>query len=393
MRTSSLLFLLMICSAGVAGENTVPLYAGFRASRILGSYPNRQFPAAGYWVQVGNEMAGRFPGATPAGVWIVSLYQSGGTTQLNFPSSGGSIPNVQFTGTDQNEAYLSRFDTSGVKVWLQVEPGAASMDTLISLVLNRYKKHPSVIGFGVDVEWYFANTNSGGKKLTDSIAQHWEAKVRSIDSTYTLFVKHYAQSWMPPTYRGKILFVDDSQDFNFAGDPFAAMVSEYKSWGTKFSPNPVAFQFGYPADTTWWKKLSDPSKTIGAALLAAIPNTSALFWVDFTVTQIFPITSIPRPSPSALRSFSLEQNFPNPFNPSTTIRFTLPSEHHVELSIYTLIGQRIATIADETLPAGTWERRWNTHAAAGVYLYQLRATPVGITGPTHSERRTMILLR
>ena len=236
--------------------------AGFRASRILQSYPNRVFPNAGYWTYVGKQMSQRFTGYNPGGVWIVSLYIDNGVTQMNFPSQGISLPNVNFISVDQNEEYLTRFDNEGVKVWLQVEPGAANLDTLISIVLNRYKHHPCVAGFGVDVEWLDAQSYSGGRKLNDAEAERWEKKVKSIDSSYSIFLKHYASRWMPPNYRGNILFVDDSQGFT----SFNQIISEFKAWGSAFPKNNVAFQFGYDADKWIWSQYPDPAKKIGDEL-------------------------------------------------------------------------------------------------------------------------------
>jgi hypothetical protein len=90
---------------------------------------------------------------------------------------------------------------------------------------------------------------------------------------------------MPPLYRGSILFIDDSQQFSSLNE----MVNEFSDWGSWFSPNSVAFQFGYQPDSSWWHQYKDPAKTIGDAILATIPNTEGLFWVDFTITQIFSI--------------------------------------------------------------------------------------------------------
>ena len=346
------------------------LIAGFRASRVLQSYPNRQFPSADYWISVGNRMSQKFSGASPVGIWIVSLYQNSNITQFNFPSDGKSYPFIQFISSDQNESYLSRFDSAGVNVWLQVEPGGAGMDTLIDLVLNRYKQHSCVKGFGVDVEWFYAATNSGGRKVTDSMAQRWEQKVKSIDSTYTLFLKHYGQSWMPPIYRGTILFVDDSQEFTSG---LTQMVSEFKSWGAKFSPNKVVFQFGYPKDSTWWKLYADPPKTIGDALLANVPNTYGLFWVDFTVVRVFPVLQVREASLVLPDEFLLEQNYPNPFNPITDLRFTIADLRFVTLRIYDVLGREAITLVNERLNPGSYTERWDAgNFPSGVYLCRLQ---------------------
>lgn len=370
-----LLILFLFCAAQT--QAGTPSYAGFRASRILNSYPNRVFPTPQYWSSTAKQIAQKFPGSQPAGIWIVSLYIDNGITQCNFPSGGISLPNVNFISTDQNETYLKHFDTTGIKVWLQIEPGNAEIDTLISIVLNRYKHHPSVIGFGIDVEWYRNNA-----KVPDSLAQRWDEKVRAIDSSYTLFLKHYAQSWMPPKYRGKILFVDDSQNFNFAQNPFNAMVSEFKSWAGKFSPNASAFQFGYTADSVWWKNFSDPMKTIGDALSANISTLSALFWVDFTIIKVFPPTAVRRENTVPV-IFSLEQNFPNPFNPATTIQYSLSRNSRsdgsekripVTLTVYNSLGQKAAELVNEMQEEGTYSVSFNASSLpSGMYFYRLEA--------------------
>ena len=72
--------------------------------------------------------------------------------------------------------------------------------------------------------------------------------------------------------------------------------------------------------------------------------------------------------------FTLHQNFPNPFNPSTTIRFELERESFVTLKIFDLFGRTVATLADERLAAGTFSRSWNAFALpSGPCYYRLQA--------------------
>lgn len=71
---------------------------------------------------------------------------------------------------------------------------------------------------------------------------------------------------------------------------------------------------------------------------------------------------------------SLGQNFPNPFNPTTTIRFALPTRAHVTLSVFNTIGQAVATLVNEVLEAGYHETVFDGgNLASGVYFYRLRA--------------------
>jgi hypothetical protein len=86
-------------------------------------------------------------------------------------------------------------------------------------------------------------------------------------------------------------------------------------------------------------------------------------------------------------AFSLAQNFPNPFNSRTTIRFALPSPAHVTLKVFDILGQDVATITDEHLGQGTYERNFDASGlASGLYVYRLMAG-------AYAESRKMILTK
>jgi hypothetical protein len=227
-------------------------------------------------------MAAKFPGAKPAAIWIVGILDGEGT-YLSFGCEPED-PNIHCGYVDINEKILTLFDEKGFEVWLQVEPGNADIDELIGIVLHQYKHHPSVVGFGIDVEWYKSTSGPQGQPITDEEARRWVAAVRRHNPKYRLFLKHWEKDWMPPAERDGIFFVDDSQQF----DSFEEMVSEFRAWGEAFAPAPVGFQYGYPTDKVWWQGLQDPPRDIGQELLEGIPNTQGLFWVDFTVLDVFP---------------------------------------------------------------------------------------------------------
>ena len=91
-------------------------------------------------------------------------------------------------------------------------------------------------------------------------------------------------------------------------------------------------------------------------------------------------------------AFNLAQNFPNPFNQATVIRIDLETRAEMELAVYNIAGQKVATLAQGLYPAGaytfTWDGR-NTHGAelaSGVYCYRLRANG-------REQTRKLILLR
>jgi len=86
-------------------------------------------------------------------------------------------------------------------------------------------------------------------------------------------------------------------------------------------------------------------------------------------------------------AFELVQNFPNPFNPTTTISFTLPKKANVRLVVFNVLGQSVATLVNGEMPAGAHEVVWDAdESPTGVYFYRLSAEKESIT-------RKMLLLK
>lgn len=72
--------------------------------------------------------------------------------------------------------------------------------------------------------------------------------------------------------------------------------------------------------------------------------------------------------------FALEQNYPNPFNPSTKISYSIPTEGNVELKIYDILGNEVATLVNEVKAPGYYSADFNASSlASGVYVYTIRA--------------------
>ncbi|MCB0274504.1 MAG: T9SS type A sorting domain-containing protein [Calditrichaeota bacterium] len=88
-----------------------------------------------------------------------------------------------------------------------------------------------------------------------------------------------------------------------------------------------------------------------------------------------------------ISTFELKANYPNPFNPSTTIEFALPRAGHARLVIYNSLGQVVGVLVNETLQAGRFRYRWQAgNLASGMYYYQLIAGDF-------LQTRTMLLVK
>jgi len=93
-------------------------------------------------------------------------------------------------------------------------------------------------------------------------------------------------------------------------------------------------------------------------------------------------------------TFSLAQNYPNPFNPSTKIRFSIPSVtlsgvegSRVQLKVYDVLGNDVATVVNEEKPAGNYEVNFNaSQLSSGIYFYKLQAG-------SFIQTRKMILIK
>lgn len=93
--------------------------------------------------------------------------------------------------------------------------------------------------------------------------------------------------------------------------------------------------------------------------------------------------------------FSLYQNFPNPFNPVTTIKYDLPKDVKVTIKIYDILGREVETLINNELrSAGRYEINWNANKyASGVYIYRIEARRVGSSTSSFVDTKKMVLLK
>ncbi|RMF65269.1 MAG: T9SS C-terminal target domain-containing protein [Calditrichaeota bacterium] len=168
------------------------------------------------------------------------------------------------------------------------------------------------------------------------------------------------------------------------GDNLDVLLSTTGGDSTKFFTILVTtISFSGPGNNDWQRfafaltDFVDAGSDIFVAFRERVANTSnsgdALFLDLVEVLNL--ITSVQDDHPAVPGGFSLHQNYPNPFNPTTNITFTVPQQTAVNLEVYNVLGQRVASLLHgEIFAAGEHTLRFDGAGLAnGIYYYRLQA--------------------
>lgn len=179
-----------------------------------------------------------------------------------------------------------------------------------------------------------------------------------------------------------ILLVSKPVSLNFSGwkevkikldeDNFS-IVSKFDDDFTVTEEEAIGIQFEYETG----KDYKDSKFTTGIALISEIQNKDS-----FTQSEKDSNTSI-----NDKESYFHAKNYPNPFNPNTTISFTLQESSYVKLTVYDRLGREVKTLIDENRNAGTHTTEFNASGLpSGIYFYRIKTE-------SRTEVRKMILAK
>lgn len=249
----------------------------------------------------------------PTNVWIVGGIGGDanikeGYCMLEFSPPAGKTEsdyeNIVFR-TDKEgrqDSALAYFDTYGIKVYLQVEAGMADMNTLITLVLDRFGHHECVVGFGIDIEWYPSPLDASGEYVGtidewDNVTNEWapisnsdvekfDKLIKSYNPKYRLFLKHWVESMVGGSGVSDVIYINDAQGYS----GLSQLADEFTDWARTYKNNDVGFQIGYGSDEPWWKDYPDPVHDLGQHIYKEINKVNPLqnvhiYWVDFTLAH------------------------------------------------------------------------------------------------------------
>jgi len=145
-----------------------------------------------------------------------------------------------------------------------------------------------------------------------------------------------------------------------------------------------------------WKVKNLPDSTTDISL-----NVSRLVEKQWNPVAVFPygqhinftpVTNIENLNNGLPTTYDLENNYPNPFNPTTVIRYQVPEKTAVTLKIYNILGQQVKTLVNERKLPGYYSIQWqgdndsDTHVSSGIYIYRM------IAG-SFIKSKTMVLVR
>jgi len=152
------------------------------------------------------------------------------------------------------------------------------------------------------------------------------------------------------------------------GNPGSSFRMDLNAIGVGFDTTAMRV-LSRPNSTTAWQYAGSAAGYSGGSVADTAISTFGQFAVGLgpKVTAVEGSSSLPK-------EITLMRNYPNPFNPSTTIKYQLPSEARVSLVVYSLLGQQVATLIDEMKPAGDHAVTFDaSKLSSGLYLYQLKA--------------------
>ncbi len=328
-----------LAANSLSSENPSVDVAGWRSSDYgmqdpqavcqgTGAYGGKCSVQPSYWIAAAQGMAAKFPGSQPGGIYTIGFIQNMGTempAELKTDLNGMSSVTFSAAGQQANpEVMLNAFDAAGLKIILAVEPGNANINQLATKLLNKYKHHPSVVGFGIDNEWF--KTEKGNVKMTAAEATTFRDAIESVNPAYKTIIKHF-DSTMLPKGIPRVIYLTDTCNFSSLN----AAVTDYVAWANTFAGSQVGYQFGYdlfevgsPDDQLWWGPLGTngtPAKVITDKIMTARPSTDiySVYWADFTIKTQFPLNYSPSQTPTHIPT------------PTTSLA---PTPHYVTPTIY-----------------------------------------------------------
>ena len=371
-------------------DGTQALLYDQTAGGNVNGYASQDFEASfdNYDCQIGDDFVVTAPGWSINQVVVAGTYSvAGPATGFNvyfYTNSGGIPGTLVYTGLSQ--AYT--FDGASIFTITLATPAVLTPG-------NYWVSVQCKMDFGVGGQWYWNQVDGAHA----GVAQ-WQNPGGGFATA--------CATW--GSVQTCIAAVGTDQHFAIYGDPivpvelksFTANASEglvQLSWATATETNNQGFEVqrsvgeefvtigfveGHGTTTeSQTYSYSDKNVNVGS-------YSYRLKQVDFNGTfEYSDVVAVDVPAPAV---FALDQNYPNPFNPSTKITFSLAMDSKINLTVFNVLGQEVATLVNTNMVAGSHNVNFDASALnSGVYLYRIEAT--GVNGTSFIDVKKMILTK
>lgn len=327
-------------------------------------------------------------------VYFALVVRDEGTPMIETPAT----PNLAFN-YDHMSVYLGLFDIGNLPGSPHVEgtsPGTVSSFKFINPVTEEE--------FEANRHYRIA---PGFDNTTTTLGPDYQMLIRAVDYDANSFVSEqftysgaYVDTTIQGTFAATALFADENGYFLEWKVPFASLAGQISKRQSPFAdftwplfePAPGKI-IVFDADVTdlddgdrgnnrylrmgrypgLWRDANNFGMR-GQIIEAGIPSSVSITYADERSGE--------RPT-----TIELSQNFPNPFNPTTSIRFALPESQHVRLSVFNMLGQEVAVLVNGVQPSGVSTISFDaSNLSSGMYIYRL-------TTGAETVSRKMLLLK
>ncbi|MCI0495995.1 Ig-like domain-containing protein, partial [candidate division KSB1 bacterium] len=192
---------------------------------------------------------------------------------------------------------------------------------------------------------------------------------------FNQFVTTYGQVVHSWTYFDNNPYAQQPLPENWLNSDSAAVIAE-KSGGADFRHSQFSPEIF--ASLRRGEYFIDMSRPVWHFAYRTETDSLHLFF-DCVTGQILTKVEMINSNEQLPKDFELTQNYPNPFNPETTVSFSLPRSCHVLIDIYSILGEKVATVVNEKKEAGKYQVKWNGRdkfdrmVPSGIYLYKIEA--------------------
>jgi ligand-binding sensor domain-containing protein len=235
----------------------------------------------------------------------------------------------------------------------------------------------SIHSFAVSGTNLFVGTGGGGVFLSTDNGSSWTEVNSGLMNTCVYSLAVSGTNLIAGTNGGVFLSTNNGTSWTSTGPGFAAEVFSLAVSGTNLFAGTIVYGIFLSTNNGRSWTAASAGLTNKWVWSLAVSGTN-LFAGTYggglwrrSLSQLVDVKLASREVPA---EFTLAQNFPNPFNPSTTIKYELPKASDVRLSVFDILGREVSVLVNERRDAGVHEEKFDgSNLASGLYLYRLQA--------------------